>query len=75
MLENSGESPIILKECIEEYTSNEWKQQNRKMSTCNHQLDLESLGSWPASMPKNSRAPMIRENRQLVTDEPVDFEK
>ena len=38
-------SPIILEESVE-YTSNEWQQQNRKMSTCNR-LDLESLGFWP----------------------------
>ena len=37
--------PIVLEEPIE-YTSNERKHQNRKMSTCNR-LDLESLGSWP----------------------------
>jgi hypothetical protein len=36
--------PIILKESMKEYTSNERKQQNRKISTCNR-LDLESLGS------------------------------
>ena len=45
-----NELPIILEESTEEYTSNEWKQ-NQKMSTCNR-LDLESLGSWP-TMPKN----------------------
>ena len=47
-LETSGGLPIILEESIE-YISNEWKQ-NWNMSTC-HQLDLESLGSWP-TMPK-----------------------
>ena len=36
-----------------EYTSNEWKHQNRKISTCKR-LDLESLGSW-LTMPKNFR--------------------
>ena len=42
----------FLEESIE-YTSNEWKHENRKMSTCNR-LDLESsLGSWPTIMPKN----------------------
>ena len=40
-----GNLLTILKESIE-YTSNEWKHKNRKMSTCNR-LDLESLGSWP----------------------------
>ena len=48
-LETSEDLPIILEESIEEYISNEWKQ-NRKMSTCNR-LDLESLGSWP-TMPQ-----------------------
>ena len=38
-----------LEESIEEYTSNEWKHQNRKMSTCN-QLDFESLGSCPPTL-------------------------
>ena len=45
---------------------------NRKMWTCNR-LDLESLGPWP-TIPKNFH-PMIGENRQLVTDGPVEFEK
>ena len=49
-LETSRELSIVLEESIDEYTSNEWKQ-NRKMSTCNR-LDLESLGSWP-TMSKN----------------------
>jgi hypothetical protein len=44
-METLRELPIILEEFIEEYTSNERKQQNRKMmSTCNR-LNLESLGS------------------------------
>ena len=47
------------------------------MSTCN-QLDLESLGSWP-TMPKNFSGTrveaMIKDNRQLVTNEAVEFEK
>ena len=38
-----------LEESIEEYTSNEWKHQTRKMSTCN-QLDFESLGSCPPTL-------------------------
>ena len=44
-LETSGEWPIILEEYVEEYTSNEWKQNRKMMSTCNR-LDLESRGSW-----------------------------
>ena len=43
--ETSRTLAIILEESIE-YTLNEWKKQNRKMSTFNR-LDLESLGSWP----------------------------
>ena len=54
------------------------------MSTCNRP-DLESLGSWQI-MPKNfpttgletleqNRRPMSGKNRQLVADEPVEFEK
>ena len=39
------------------------------MSTCNR-LDLQTHGSQPV-MPKT----MIGENRQLVTSEPVEFEK
>jgi hypothetical protein len=50
---------------IEEYTSNEWKQNRKVMSTCNW-LDLESLGSWPTKlyMPKTSWAlvPMLLRN-------------
>ena len=42
--------PIILEELIE-YTSN-FLQENRRMSTCNHRLDLQTLGSQPI-MPKN----------------------
>ena len=37
------------------------------MSTCN-QLDLQTLGSRPVML-------IIGENRQLVTGEPVEFEK
>ena len=47
-IETSGGSPIVLKESMIEYTGRyiifKWKQQNRKMSTCNR-LDLDSLGS------------------------------
>ena len=42
----SGELPVIWEESIEEYTSNEWKQNRKIMSTCNW-LDLESHESWP----------------------------
>ena len=42
-------------------------------------LDLQILGSQPVVMPKNLSdhwcKPMIRKHRQLVTDEPVEFEK
>ena len=34
-IETSRELPMILEKSIEDYTSNEWKQQIRKMSTCN----------------------------------------
>ena len=47
------------------------------MSTCNR-LDLQALGSQPV-MPKNlpitDIETMIRENRHLVTEEPVEFKK
>ena len=56
------------------YTSNEWKQQNRKMLTRN-QLDLESLGSWPKNVPGAGLRPMSGKNRRLVADGPVGFEK
>ena len=42
-LETWGQLRIVLEESIE-YTSNEWKH-NQEMSTCNHRLDLEPLGS------------------------------
>ena len=53
----SRELPVIWEESIEEYTSNEWKQNRKIMSTCNR-LDLESLGSWPIVYiwPKTSRS-------------------
>ena len=54
--------PIILEESMEEYTTNEWKQ-NRKMSTWN-QLDLESLGSW-LTMPKNFPGSGLKDRFQL----------
>ena len=49
------------------------------MSTCD-QLDLQTLGSQPVvMMPKNlpnhCPGPLVGENRQLVTNEPVEFEK
>ena len=46
------------------------------MSTCNR-LDLQTLGSQPVVMLEKlpDHCAMIRENRQLVTDEPVVFEK
>ena len=59
-LENSGELPIILEESIE-YTSNEWKR-NRKLSTCNHRLDLESLGSWPTLYAPKTNFPGTEED-------------
>ena len=37
-------------------------------------LDLEALGSW-LIMPINLLGPGFGENRRLVTDEPVEFEK
>jgi hypothetical protein len=43
--------PIILEEFIKEYTPNLIKE-DRRMSTCN-QLNLQTLGSQPISMPKN----------------------
>ena len=49
--ETSGELSIVLEESMEEYTSNQWKQNRKKMSTCNR-LDWESRGSWP-TLPKN----------------------
>ena len=48
--ETLGELLTILEESIE-CTSNEWKHQNQKMSTCNR-LDLKSLGSC-RTMPRN----------------------
>ena len=47
----SGKLPIILEEFIEEYTPN-LINENQRMSTCN-QLDLQSLGSQPTTLPKN----------------------
>ena len=47
------------------------------MSTCN-QLDFQTLGSqpfMPKNLPDHCKEPMIKENWQLVTDEPVEFEK
>ena len=49
----------------------------KKSKTCQQvlgQLSLETHGSWPIS-PKNPHLYMIGENWQLVTDEPVEFEK
>ena len=52
----------------------------RRMSTCNR-LDLQTLGSQPATMLKNLTDhcsvvySYIGENWQLVTNEPVEFEK
>ena len=47
------------------------------MSTCNL-WDLPRLGSQPVIMSKilpDHCLPMIKENRQLVRNEPVEFEK
>ena len=47
------------------------------MSTC-YQLDLQTLGSQPVmpnNLPDHWFRAMIGENRQLVTNEPVEFEK
>jgi hypothetical protein len=46
---------------------------NQKITTCNR-LDLEALGSR-LMMPKIFPEPMSKENRWLITDEPVEFEK
>ena len=47
------------------------------MLICNR-LDLQTLGSQPVNMRKNlldrCSNPMIGENRQLITNEPVEFE-
>ena len=52
---SAGELPIIWEVSIEEYSSNEWKLQNRKMSTRNR-LDLEPFGILTDFyMPKNFR--------------------
>ena len=56
--------------------------ENRRMWTCNR-LDLQTPASQPVIMPKKlpdhcmeiHPKAMIGENRQLVTDEPVEFEK
>ena len=48
--ETSREPPIILEESVEDYTSNERKQTERRQNV--NRLDLESLGSWP-TMPKH----------------------
>ena len=49
----SGELPIIWEESTEEYISNEHSSKIRRMSSTCNQLDSESLGSWPTTMPKN----------------------
>ena len=67
-LETSGELLIILEESIQEYTSNEWKQNQKMMSTCNR-LDLESLGSWltmPQNLPGNGMWCSILKSSTLV---------
>ena len=51
--------------------------ETRRKSTCNR-LDLQTLGSQPVVMPKNLPdhcLAMIGENRQLVRNEPVEFER
>ena len=44
------------------------------MSTTCNRLHLQTLGPQPI-VPKQSPQSMIGENRQLVTNEPVEFEK
>ena len=54
-IETSRELPMILEKSIEDYTSNEWKQQIRKMSTCNQPAGSRFTRTLTDSihMPKN----------------------